>query len=425
LQLELHQSKYLGLSNPSFRRIKCLRDSVSHYEHCATKEIGHSHVRARIPAKQAQVLLPRRPALAYFVLVRSMSASQLLQCALIALLGGTGSIFADPAAEIAKKAFASTVLVMIEDADGEIVQGSGFVLREHTIVTNMHVIEGAYRGYVKQIDNDTKHELEAILQADNSHDLAVLSVPSLPAPALPIGDSTRLAVGDTVYAVGNPQGLEGTFSQGIVSSIRHIDSGTLLQITAPISHGSSGGPILNERGEVVGVAVATWKDGQNLNFAIPASYLSTMNLAENPLPFVSAPKKPVAVPSSALPESPSGFIQQFVAELASNDLNTQLRCYAERISYYKFGRVDKAAVSRDLRSDIKTWPHRTYSISGTAKITTTNDGFTAQFPMAYSLAGTKGVSTGLLEMSLQVDSHGETPQITQIHKKVISAQRAR
>ena len=354
-----------------------------------------------------------------------MSAPQLLQCALIALLGGAGSIFANPAAEIAKKAFASTVLIMIEDADGEIVQGSGFVLREHTIVTNMHVIEGAYRGYVKQIDNDTKHKLEAILQADNSHDLAVLSVPSLPAPALPIGDSTRLAVGDTVYAVGNPQGLEGTFSQGIVSSIRHIDSGTLLQITAPISHGSSGGPILNDRGEVVGVAVATWKDGQNLNFAIPASYLSTMNIAENPLPFVSAPKKPVAAPSSTLPESRSGFIQQFVAELASNDLNTQLRYYAERISYYEFGRVNKAAVSRDLRNDIKTWPHRTYSISGTAKITATDDGFTAQFPMAYSLTGTKGVSTGLLEMNLEVDSHGETPQITQIHKKVVSAQRAR
>jgi hypothetical protein len=345
---------------------------------------------------------------------------------LIVSLAGTASLFANSAAEIAKKAFASTVLVVIENAGGEpVLLGSGFVLRDHTIVTNMHVIEGACQGYVKQIDNDTKHKLEAIVQTDNSHDLAVLSVPSLSAPALPIGDSTKLSVGDTVYAVGNPRGLEGTFSQGIVSSIRHIDSGTLLQITAPISPGSSGGPILNESGEVVGVAVATFKDGQNLNFAIPASYVSTMNLTEKPLPFVSAPKKPVAVPSSTLPQSPSDFVQQFVADLASNDLNTQLRYYAERISYYEFGRVDKTAVSRDLRSDIKTWPNRTYSIRGTAKVRPTSNGFIAEFPMAYSLAGTKGVSTGVLDMSLEAQLNGQTPQITQIYKKVISARRAR
>ena len=185
-----------------------------------------------------------------------MGASRTLQYTLIVWLAGAAPLLASSPAEIAKEAFASTVLVVIEDAHGEpVLLGSGFVLREHTIVTNMHVIDGAYQGYVKQIDSDTKYKLEAILQTDKSHDLAVLLVPSLSAPALPIGDSTKLAVGDTVYAVGNPRGLEGTFSQGIVSSIRHIDSGTLLQITAPISPGSSGGPILNEHGEVVGVAV--------------------------------------------------------------------------------------------------------------------------------------------------------------------------
>jgi S1-C subfamily serine protease len=204
-----------------------------------------------------------------------MRAPRILKCALIVLVAGAESVLATPAAEIAKKAFASTVLVVIEDAHGQpVLLGSGFVLREHAIVTNMHVIDGASQGYAKQIDNDTKHKLEGILQADNSHDLAVLSVPSLSAPPLPIGDSTKLAVGDTVYAVGNPRGLEGTFSQGIVSSIRNIDSQTFLQITAPISPGSSGGPILNERGDVVGVAVATFEDGQNLNFAIPASLLN-------------------------------------------------------------------------------------------------------------------------------------------------------
>ena len=76
--------------------------------------------------------------------------------------------------------------------------------------------------------------------------------------------------------MGNPQGLEGTFSQGIVSSIREVGADKLLQITAPISPGSSGGPVLNSKGKVIGVSVATYKGGQNLNFAIPSNYLKIL-----------------------------------------------------------------------------------------------------------------------------------------------------
>ena len=114
-----------------------------------------------------------------------------------------------------------------------------------------------------------------------------------------------------------------------------------------------------------------------------------------------------------------------MADLASNDLDTQLRYYANRVSYYESREVSKAAVSRALHSDIKTWPNRTYSIPGTTKISPTNNGFIAQFPMVYSLAGTKGVSTGMLQMSVEAELDGQTPQITQIHKKVVSARRAR
>ena len=84
-------------------------------------------------------------------------------------------------------------------------------------------------------------------------------------------------VGETVYAVGNPRGLEGTFSDGIISSIRPVGSDKLIQITAPLSPGSSGGPVLNRRGEVIGVSVLTIRDGQNLNFAIPSNYLRTLH----------------------------------------------------------------------------------------------------------------------------------------------------
>lgn len=216
---------------------------------------------------------------------------------LITWLATVVSAYGSPAAEIAKKAFASTVLIVVEDDHGQPVSlGSGFVLGDHAIVTNIHVIEGASQGYAKQIGSKTKHRLEGILLADSSHDLAVLAVPSLSAPALPIGDSSKLAVGDTIYAVGNPRGLEGTFSEGIVSSIRNIDSQVILQITAPISPGSSGGAVLNEHGEVVGVAVATFKDGQNLNFAIPSSYLARIKLATSPSPLTTAPKRAASAP---------------------------------------------------------------------------------------------------------------------------------
>jgi S1-C subfamily serine protease len=84
------------------------------------------------------------------------------------------------------------------------------------------------------------------------------------------------AVGDKVYAVGNPLGLEGTFSEGIISGMRFIGGHATMQITAPISPGSSGGPILDGSGSVIGVAVATFKNGQNLNLAIPVGYVSRL-----------------------------------------------------------------------------------------------------------------------------------------------------
>jgi hypothetical protein len=84
-------------------------------------------------------------------------------------------------------------------------------------------------------------------------------------------------------AVGNPQGLEGTFSQGIISGVRQVGGDTVLQITAPISPGSSGGPVLSAKGDVIGVSVATFKGGQNLNFAIPSSYLTALFAHRGPL----------------------------------------------------------------------------------------------------------------------------------------------
>ena len=98
----------------------------------------------------------------------------------------------------------------------------------------------------------------------------------MPSQLVSIADSDAVQVGEPVYAVGNPHGLEGTFSQGIISSVRKVGTDRLLQITAPVSPGSSGGPVLNGRGKVIGISVATFRGGQNLNFAIPSNYLTAL-----------------------------------------------------------------------------------------------------------------------------------------------------
>ena len=181
--------------------------------------------------------------------------------------------------EIAQTALDSTVLLVIEGRSGYSF-GSGFVVRKGQIATNYHVIEGVRRGYAKLVGETTEHAIEAILAVDVARDLAIVKVSGIRAPALPLGDSNTVQIGDIVYVAGNPQGLEGTFSEGIISAIRpegnSLVQGTILQMTAPISPGSSGGPVLNNNGQVIGISVGQTVGGQNLNYAIPVNYLKPL-----------------------------------------------------------------------------------------------------------------------------------------------------
>ena len=202
--------------------------------------------------------------------------TSLLSGAILVLLG-TSAVQAQSVQEIAKKAFGSTVLLVMEDANGQPLSlGSGFFVSDGEIASNLHVVEGAASGYAKLAGRKTKYEVEGVTAVDPERDLVVLEISGARASALTLGSSDAVQVGEPVYVVGNPQGLEGTFSQGIISSIREVGTDELLQITAPISPGSSGGPVLNGKGQVIGVSVATFRGGQNLNFAIPSNYLKTL-----------------------------------------------------------------------------------------------------------------------------------------------------
>ena len=197
---------------------------------------------------------------------------------LILLFCGISVTNAQIPQQIAKKALAATVLLVMEDNSGKpLGLGSGFFVDTNLIVTNFHVIDGAAQGTAKRVGQEMEYTIEGVTTMDESHDLAILQVLGLGVQPLSLGDSDTVEIGDTVYVAGNPKGyLEGTFSNGIISAIRGDSTSKRLQMTAPISPGSSGGPVLNWSGEVIGVSFATFRDGQNLNFAIPSNYLKEL-----------------------------------------------------------------------------------------------------------------------------------------------------
>ena len=158
--------------------------------------------------------------------------------------------------------------------------GSGFFVHPNTIATNYHVLDGAAYGIVKLVGISKKYTIDGILAIDKDNDLALLKVTASSGikPLCLIDDSDTVKIGETVFVMGNPKGLESTLSSGIISSLRTLEHNKRLQMTAPISPGSSGGPVLNRKGEVIGITVGFNQalDAQNLNFAIPANYLKKL-----------------------------------------------------------------------------------------------------------------------------------------------------
>ncbi|MDE0400684.1 MAG: trypsin-like peptidase domain-containing protein [Candidatus Poribacteria bacterium] len=182
------------------------------------------------------------------------------------------------AQEIAQNALNSTVYLEMQKADGTISQGSGFFILPNYIATNHHVVEGATKAYVKLVGKQTAYSVESIAATDAYYDLAILKLSGITAPTLSLANSDTVQTGETVYVVGNPKGLEGTFSSGIVSAVRAGGNDKLIQIDASISPGSSGGAVLNSKGKVIGVVTWSHRDSnaQNLNFVVPSNYLKTL-----------------------------------------------------------------------------------------------------------------------------------------------------
>lgn len=165
------------------------------------------------------------------------------------------------------------VVTTFDAAEKRLAQGSAVVVEAGTLITNCHVLAKARAVVVRRENIAYGATLE---HADVERDLCQLQVKNFNSPAVELAPTTGLRVGQRVYAVGNPRGLEVTFSDGLISGLRRgSDDKTveLVQTSAPISPGSSGGGLFDSAGRLVGITTATRRDSQNLNFAMPADWI--------------------------------------------------------------------------------------------------------------------------------------------------------
>lgn len=159
--------------------------------------------------------------------------------------------------------------------------GSGVVTGRGVVITNCHVVN---KGFDISVRSGKDSYPATIALSDETYDLCQLNVSGLNAPAVEVGSMQYVRTGQKVIAIGAPQGLELTISEGIVSSLRETRLGNLIQTTAPISKGSSGGGLFNISGQLIGITTFQAKTGQNLNFAVPADWIAKMEPREGPGP---------------------------------------------------------------------------------------------------------------------------------------------
>lgn len=179
------------------------------------------------------------------------------------------------AKEIYTKCGPSTVEVKTEADAGEFL-GSGFFISDNMVITNYHVIEGAKR--IEVSTSKSKYTVSTIIGYNDVLDIAILKVDASKQDYL-VMNSSDVAVGDEVYALGSPLGLTGTMTEGMISTASRVMEGVdCVQTTAPLSPGNSGGPLVNTYGEVIGINTMGMSDGQNLNFAVNIKEIQKINI---------------------------------------------------------------------------------------------------------------------------------------------------
>jgi len=180
---------------------------------------------------------------------------------------------------LAKQARPAVYLLAIQDDDGEVKgSGTGFLVSsDGLLVTNHHVIAGA-KQIIAKAENGGLFPVLRVVASDPGNDLALLQLEAKGLPCLTLAPAGSAEAGTRIAVIGSPLGLEGTLTEGIVSARRKLpgQKREVLQISAAISQGSSGSPVLDPQGRVVGVASFLLAEGQSLHFATPAEKLQAL-----------------------------------------------------------------------------------------------------------------------------------------------------
>jgi hypothetical protein len=236
--------------------------------------------------------------------------------------------------DIYKMSSPSVVLIETYGDDGKVSgSGSGFLVSaDGRILTNFHVIAHSKRATVRLANEDAYDTVE-VIDVDKRKDIALIKIRAVNQPFIKLGHSNTVQVGDKIFTLGNPLGVfQNTLSDGILSGVRQMDGYKLFQLSAPISHGSSGSPVFNTFGDVIAIVEATISEGQNLNFAIPIDYAAGMmgSVQTRPLESVyepEEPKKPEEAPPSASDAKTSAELKTALAGTPSQGMKADPLTY--------------------------------------------------------------------------------------------------
>jgi len=185
--------------------------------------------------------------------------------------------------EIYRRVVASTLSIQVTTHSGERYVGAAFLAFDSDqAVTAWHLIRDAaeIRG---TFSDGTVARIGGILAKDEAHDLAILKVPASGRDPLPLNLDTP-PIATRLYAIGSPRGYAFSISDGLLSQVQNIDGFPQYQLTCPFWPGNSGGPVVNDQAEVVGVSAWSKVGAQNLNFAIPSRFVAALNPTGSPRP---------------------------------------------------------------------------------------------------------------------------------------------
>jgi hypothetical protein len=285
------------------------------------------------------------------------------------------SAHADSIPDIVARAKPAIIEIVAFDQQNKPTKsGTGFFITgDGVAVTNFHVIKGA-SSLTAMTNDGAFFAFEKVLYAPAGVDLAILKFAAHDAHCLRLGRSDTAVEGQRVLVIGNPHGLQGTVSDGLIAAFR--DNRSMIQITAPISPGSSGSPVLDESGQVIGVATLIEVDGQNLNFAIPVESVTaaltsltaqqgTEQQTQETAPARAAaesPSAPTAPETTTREQSPASFVIAVDQAFDNHDWQTLTRFTVDGlVNYFGHRFASNAYIARDMQGDARNyaWVHST------------------------------------------------------------------